>query len=70
MKIADASFNNILDNLKKDISDLKSVLFGLKSDFSKFEADMEVTRNVNSKISERPVTMERRCYANEQYSSR
>ena len=70
MKIADTSFNNILDDLKKDISDLKSDLSGLKSDFSKFEADMQVTRNVNSKISERLVTMERRCYANEQYSSR
>ena len=69
-KIAGTSFNNILDDLKKDISDLKSDLSGLKSDFSKFEADMQVTRNVNSKISERLVTIERRCYANEQYSSR
>ena len=31
---------------------------------------MQVTRNVNSKISERLVTIERRCYANKQYSSR
>ena len=28
-------FNNILDDLKKDIFDLKSDLFGLKSDFFK-----------------------------------
>ena len=69
MKIVDTSFNNILDDLKKDISDLKIDLSGLKSDFSKFEPDMQVTRNVNSKIPERLVTIERRCYANEQYSS-
>ena len=54
-------FNNILDDLKKDMSNLKSDLSGLKSDFSKLEAD---------RLSERLVTMERRCYANEQYSRR
>ena len=61
------TFNNILD-LKKDISDLKSDLCGLMSDFYKLQADIQVTRNVNSKLSERLMTMERRCYANEQYS--
>ena len=60
-------FNNILD-LKKDISDLKSDLCGLMSDFYKLQADIQVTRNVNSKLSERIMTMERGCYANEQYS--
>ena len=60
--------NNILDDLKKDISDLKCDLSGLKSDFSKLEADIQVSRNVNSKLFERFVTMERRCYAKEQYS--
>ena len=58
-------FNNILDDLKKDISDLKSDLSRLKSDFSKLEANIKVSRNVNSKLSERLLTMERRCYANE-----
>ena len=56
-------FNNILD-LKKDISDLKSDLCGLMSDFYKLQADIQVTRNVNSKLSEK------RCYANERYSRR
>ena len=36
-------FNNILDDLNKDISDLKSDFSGLKSDFSKLEVDMQVT---------------------------
>ena len=59
-------FNNILDDLKKDISDLKSGLCGMKYDFSKLEAEIQVTRNVNFKLSERILTMERRCYSNEQ----
>ena len=63
-------FNNILHDLKKDISDLKSDLSGLKSDFSKLEADIQVSRNINSKLTERLVTLEVRCYANEQYSRR
>ena len=62
-------FNNILDDLKKDISDFKSDPSGLKSDFSKLEADIQVNRNINSMLSESLVTMERKCYANEQYSS-
>ena len=53
-------FSSILDDLKKDISDLKIDLSGQKSDFYKLEADIQVTRNVNSKLSERLVTMERR----------
>ena len=36
-------FNSILDDLKKDISGLKSGLYGLKSDFSKLETDIQVT---------------------------
>ena len=54
-------FDNILDDLKKDISDLKIDLSGLKPDFSKLDSDIQVSRNVNSKLSERLLTMERRC---------
>ena len=63
-------FNNILEDLKKDICESKIDLSGMKFDFSKLEADIQVSRNVNSKLSERLLTMERRCYANEQYSRR
>ena len=38
--------------------------------FSKLEAIIQVSRNVNSKLSEQLLTMDRRCYANEQYSRR
>ena len=41
-------FNGILDDLKKNISDLKNDLYGLTSDFSKLEADIQATRNVSS----------------------
>ena len=49
-----------MNDLKKDMSDLKNN----ESDFSKLEADIQVNRDVNSKLSERLMTMERRCYAN------
>ena len=40
-------------------SDLKSNLSGLKADFSKLEADIQVSRNVNSELSEKLVTIKR-----------
>ena len=46
-------FSGILNDPKKDTSDLKNDLSGLNSDFSKPEADMPVTRNVNTELSER-----------------
>ena len=46
-------FSGILNDSKKDTSDLKNDLSGLNSDFSKPEADMQVTRNVNTELSER-----------------
>ena len=63
-------FNGVLDDLKKDVSILKTDLPGLKSDFSKLETNIQVTRNVNTTQSERLVKMERRCYSNEQYYRR
>ena len=45
---------------------IKNDLSGIKSDFSKLEALEYVTWNVNTKLSERLVTMERRCYVKEQ----
>ena len=49
---------------------MKSDPSGLKSDFSKLEANIQVTRNVNFNLSKRLVTIERKCYTNEQYSRR
>ena len=54
--------------MKRDISDLKNDISGLKSDFPRLDFDIQVTRNVNTKLPERLVTMERSCYAKKQYS--
>ena len=56
-------FNNILDELKNDLNDLKNK-------FCKLESDLNVSRNVNDKLPDKLVVLERKCYANEQYSRR
>ena len=38
--------------------------------FKKLEADLAVTKNLNSKLMERVVQTEKQCWANAQYSRR
>ena len=54
-------FNSILDDLKNNFDELKTK-------FTKLEADVNISRNVNSKLSGRLIDVERKCFANEQYS--
>ena len=54
-------FNSILDDLKINFDELKTK-------FTKLEADVNISRNVNSKLSGRLIDVERKCFANEQYS--
>ena len=56
-------FNNILDELKIDLNELKTK-------FWKLESDLHISRNVNDKMSDKLVALERKCHANEQYSRR
>ena len=42
----------------------------LIKDFKKIEADLAITRNLNSEIRERVVSLERQCWSNSQYSRR
>ena len=56
-------FNSILDDLKNNFDELKTK-------FTKLEADVNISRNVNSKLSDRLINVERKCFANEQYSRR
>ena len=56
-------FNNILDELKNDLNELKTK-------FSKLESDLHISRNVNDKLSDKLAVLERKCHANEQYSRR
>ena len=56
-------FNNILDELKINLNELKSK-------FCKLESDLHISRNVNDKLSDKLVVLEQKCHANEQYSRR
>ena len=56
-------FNNILDELKNDQNELKTK-------FCKLESDLHISRNVNDKLSDKLIVLERKCHANEQYSRR
>ena len=53
-------FNNILDELKNDLNELKTK-------FCKLESDLHISRNVNDKLSDKLTVLERKCHANEQY---
>ena len=56
-------FNAILDDLKNNFDELQTK-------FTKLEADLNKSRDVNSKLSDRVINVERKCFANEQYSRR
>ena len=42
----------------------------LNDNFSKSEADVKITKNINNLLSQRVVDLERQCWANAQYSRR
>ena len=56
-------FNSILDDLKNNFDELKTK-------FTKLEADLNISRNVNFKLSDRLINVERKCFANDQCSRR
>ena len=56
-------FNNILNQLKNDLNDLKTKL-------CKLESDLHISRNVNDKLSDKLAVLQGKCYVNEQYSRR
>ena len=56
-------FNNILDELKINLNELKTKFF-------KLESDLHISRNVNDKLPDKLVVLERECHANEQNSRR
>ena len=53
--------DSILDNLKNYFDDFKGK-------FTKLESDLVISTNVNSKLSDRLLNVERKSFANEQYS--
>ena len=56
-------FYSILDGLKNNFDEVKTK-------FTKLEADLIISRNINSKLSDKFTNVERKCFANEQYSRR
>ena len=56
-------FNSILDDLKNKFDELEAK-------FTKLEADANIPKNVNSKLSDRLINVERKCFVIEQYSRR
>ena len=57
-------------SLALQITNLANEVKDLLGHFKKLEADLAVTKNVNSKLMERVVQTERQCWANAQYSRR
>ena len=65
--------NIVLDYQHKFDNSLGSIdaeLLELKTKFTKMESDLTISWNVNVKLMERLVVLERKCWANEQYSRR
>ena len=63
----------VLDYKKRFDSTLSAItdeLKELKTDFRKFESDLAISRNVNDKLTKQLILVERKCWANEQYSRR
>ena len=56
-------FNNNLDELKNNMNELKTK-------FCKLESNLHISRNVNDKLTDKLVVLERKYHANEQYSRR
>ena len=63
----------VLDYKEKFDSTLSATtdeLKELKTDFRKLESDLLISRNVNDKLTKQLILIERKCWANEQYSRR
>ena len=58
-----AKFDNTLSNINRELSELRN-------DFKKIESELSASKNVNSKLRERVVALERQCWGNNQYSRR
>ena len=56
-------FNNILDQLKNNLNELKTK-------FCKLGSDLHIARNANDKLPYKLTVLERKCHATEQYSRR
>ena len=54
-------FDTVLNNINSELLDLKNK-------FTKLESDLEISRNVNNKLTDQVTMLERKFWENEQYS--
>ena len=47
---------------------MNSELLDLKNKFTKLESDLEISRNVNNKLVDQLIRLERKCWENERHS--
>ena len=58
-----SKFDNTLSNINRELSELRN-------DFKKIESELSVSKNVNNKLHQRVVALQRQCWGNNQYSRR
>ena len=63
-------FETTLTRLNTDLSGLRQDLSDLKQNYIKLESELSVARQVNNKLKEHIVSLERQCWSNSQYSRR
>ena len=63
-------FETTLTRINTDLSGLRQDLSDLKENYIKLESELSVARQVNNKLKEHIVSLERQCWSNSQYSRR
>ena len=63
-------FETTLTRMNTDLSGLRQDLSDLKENYIKLESELSVARQVNNKLKEHIVSLERQCWSNSQYSRR
>ena len=63
LSLYQSKFNSTLANVGKDMGELRN-------DFKKLEADLAISRSVNTKLRDRRISLQRQCWSNGQYSRR
>ena len=61
---------DLQDNFNQDLKCIKKDLSELRENFSKLEAELAVTKQVNNVLRNEMVQVERKSWSNEQYSRR
>ena len=63
-------YQSKFESTLSSINDIKTDLSELRKYYKKIESDVIITKQVNTKLRDKIKFLERRCWANEQYSRR